>query len=87
MSTNLQKLNKNELLKIIGKMKKTELINIINIKQNGGSNAIRTPLEFNSKLLEDEKNNNIYVMSNNNIYNDTYNELNKNKNKIKNIKI
>jgi hypothetical protein len=39
MSNNLQKLNKKELLKIIGKMKKTELINIINIKQNGGSNS------------------------------------------------
>ena len=54
-------------------------------KQNGGSNsikaetknAIRTPLQFNSKLLENEQNNNIHVMSNNKIYNNTYNELNK----------
>jgi len=72
MSTNLQKLNKKELLEIIGKMKKTELINIINIKQNGGSNkrensnlvktktsnAIRTLLPFNPELLESKQNNN-----------------------------
>jgi hypothetical protein len=98
MSNNLQKLNKKELLQIIGKMKKTELINIINIKQNGGSNsvktetinsvkietkhAIRTPLQFDLKLVENSQNNNIHVMSNNKIYNKTYNELNKNKNKI-----
>ncbi len=87
MSNNLQKLNKKELLEIIGKMKKTELINIINIKQNGGSNsvktetknAIRTPLQFNKLLENEQNNNNIHVMSNNKIYNDTYNELNKNK--------
>ena len=83
MGINLKKLNKNELLEIIAKMKKTELINIINIKQTGGLNVIRTPLVFNSKLLESEKNNNIHVMSNNKIYNSTYNELNKNKNKNK----
>lgn len=83
MSNKLQKLNKKELLEIIGKMKKTELIDIINIKQNGGSNAIRTPLQFDSKLVENNQNNNIHVMSNNKIYNKTYNELNnKNKNKI-----
>jgi len=91
MSTNLQKLNKKELLEIIGKMKKTELINIINIKQNGGSNkrensnlvksetnnAIRTPLPFNPELLKQNNNNNSKVMKNNSIYNSTYNELNK----------
>jgi hypothetical protein len=49
MSTNLQKLNKKELLEIIGKMKKIELINIINVKQNGGSNSVETEIKNSVK--------------------------------------
>ena len=48
-STNLQKLNKKELLEIIGKMKKIELINIINVKQNGGSNSVKTEIKNSVK--------------------------------------
>jgi len=127
MSINLQKLNKKELLEIVGKMKKQELINIINIKQNGGTkntqtispiemnvnylsentntntkknsnemkvnhyfskennknknyNAIITPLIFDPRLIKNE--NKVSVMSNNEIYNNIYNDRNK---KNKNI--
>jgi hypothetical protein len=91
MNTKLERLNKKELLEIIGKMKKTDLINIINYQQKGGSqiikieteNAIRTPLEFDPTLKIDNIKN--YAMSNNSLYNKTYNEINKNnKNKNKN---
>jgi hypothetical protein len=88
MNTKLDRLNKKELLEIIGKMKKTELINIINFQQKGGSNfvkketdnAIRTPLEFDQNLIINNINKN-NVMSNDSLYNKTYSELNKNNKK------
>lgn len=77
-NVNLQKLNKSELLKIIKKMKKDDLINIINNKIGGGdlsiiketNNAIRTPLE-SSKYSK--KNN---AMANDNLYNKLYTKKN-----------
>jgi len=77
---NLKDLNKKELLSIIAKFKKDELINIINkysLKQKGGSegeilketkNAIRKSIVFNqSKFYESDNSNN--SMNNNSIYN------------------
>jgi hypothetical protein len=65
---NIDKLNKSELLKIIGRMKKKELINIINNKIGGGDmliiketkNAIRS--NFPHKNI---KNNNSIKNKNN----------------------
>jgi len=80
---NLNNLNKTELLSIIAKFKKDELINIINkysVKQKGGynepiiketKNAIRKAIVFNqSKLYESENSTN--SMNNNSIYNNAY---------------
>jgi hypothetical protein len=62
---NIDKLNKSELLKIIGKMKKKELINIINNKIGGGDmliiketkNAIRSNFPYKNNNLIKNKNN------------------------------
>jgi hypothetical protein len=79
MNSKLQKLNKKELLEIIGQLNKKQLINIINteyILQNGGSNSFkiekknstRTPLEYNISVNKNN-NNDVNVLRNNRIYN------------------
>lgn len=81
----LKNLTKKELLSMISKMKKDELINIIyknsmKLKQRGGEggqiiketkNAVRKSIVFNqSKLYESVNNDNKYKsMNNNSIYN------------------
>lgn len=90
MNTKLSKLNKKELLKIISKMKKNDLINIINNKIGGGDNniiketknAVRRSFSINDSI----NNNNLkkpYI--NNSMANDPqYNTIyKKNNNKIK----
>ncbi len=78
----LKNLNKKELLSIIEKMKKDELINIINnysikLKQRGGEggeiiketkNSVRKSIVFNQAKLY-ESNNTNDSMNNNGIYN------------------
>lgn len=80
----LEKLTKTELLNIIGKMKKKEIIDIINNKIGGSNNSniiketphsIRKKIIFDSKKLEDT---NIHVFRNNSQYNNMYIEPNKN---------
>ena len=46
MNKSLEKLNKQQLLSIISKMKKVDLINVINQQVGGGNNAIRTEMEM-----------------------------------------
>jgi len=80
-TTNLEHLTKNELLNIIGKMKKIDLINIINSKTGGGTNSVRTPITFKkntNKPLNTMSNNKKY----NNMYisNEEYSKLTKNSN-------
>ena len=80
----LKKLTKKELLSMIAKMKKDELINIIHknsfkLKQRGGTeggeiiketkNAVRKSIVFNQSKLYELNNNNIIPMNNNGIYN------------------
>jgi hypothetical protein len=62
MKNNLKQLTKTELLKIISKMKKNDLIQMI----GGSDNATRTAIIYNK-----EKNNKkeIIAMANNSIYN------------------
>ena len=83
---NIDKLNKSELLKIIGRMKKKELINIINNKIGGGDmliiketkNAIRSNFPHkNNNLIKNNKNNNLIKNNKNN--NLIKNNENKNK--------
>lgn len=73
MNSELEKLNKNELLNIISKMKKKELIEIINNKNGGNNNetdnAIRIPIIFKKEKIKENNNN---VMANNSIYNKIY---------------
>ena len=76
----LNKLNKTQLLNIIKKMKKEELIHIIENKIGGGdikiiqetNNSIRKPLEYN-KYKNDKKNNSI---SDDVLYNKIYTKNN-----------
>ena len=51
MNKSLEKLNKQQLLSIISKMKKVDLINVINQQGGGGNNAIRTEIKFNLNIL------------------------------------
>lgn len=76
MNSNLKNLTKDELLNIINKMKKNDLIKIIESKIGGGDeqiikqseNAIRKSIVFNKNKLKDlNKNNN--VMANDPLYN------------------
>lgn len=76
MNNNLKNLTKNELLTIINKMKKNDLIKIIESKIGGGDEqiikqsetAIRKSIVFNKNKLKDlNKNNN--VMANDPLYN------------------
>jgi hypothetical protein len=76
MNSNLKNLTKNELLSIINKMKKNDLIKIIESKIGGGDEqiikqsktAIRKSIVFNkNKLNKLNKNNN--VMANDPLYN------------------
>ena len=69
MDNNLKKMNKNQLLKIISKLKKDDLINIINTKFVGGGNndIIRTPIVYNIKKVN--KNNKNNAMANDPLYN------------------
>ena len=69
MNKSLEKLNKQQLLSIISKMKKVDLINVINQQVGGGNNAIRTEIKFNLNKLRYKKNGNV-AMLNNSIYED-----------------
>jgi hypothetical protein len=79
MDTNLNNLTKKELLNVISKMKKKDLIEIISLKIGGFETkyAIREPIEFNENKVKAKDNN---VMADNNIYNKIY-ENKKNNNK------
>lgn len=63
-------LTKKELLNIISKMKKKELVEIVNNKYGGNENSpvVKTPINFKSKI--NKKNNSI--MKNNEQYNKMY---------------
>jgi hypothetical protein len=65
-------MKKEDLLKIIGKMKKNDLLNIIVNKVGGNGlenskNAIRKYIVFDEKKLQNNKHN-YNVMANDNIY-------------------
>lgn len=66
---NLKKLKKKELLNIINKLTKEELIKIIETKIGGGSNSIRTPIIFNKNKVNKES---IVAMANDSLYNEIY---------------
>jgi hypothetical protein len=75
LNQNLNSFTKNQLLSIIGNMKKKDLIDIINNKIVGSSNENESikinPIPFNKKLykeLKDNKGNPPYSMQNNNLY-------------------
>lgn len=82
MNNQLNKLNKEQLLNIISKMKKQDLIEIINNKTGGSNekiisetkNAIRKEIHFDSLKINNNENN---VMANNNLYNKIYKVNNK----------
>jgi hypothetical protein len=82
MNNNLDKLSKSDLLTIIGKMKKTELVKIINNKIGGADevviketqNAIRKSIVFNKSKLNKNVNN---AMANDKIYNKVIENNNK----------
>jgi RIO-like serine/threonine protein kinase len=73
---NLQKLNKSQLLQIINKMKKEDLIQIIENKIGGGDekiiaetrNAIRKEIKFDESKLHKSNDNKYNSMKNNNKY-------------------
>jgi hypothetical protein len=76
---NLNKLNKNELLIIIGNMKKDQLIKFIKNKfggENNDSNIIKEEIKFNNTKASKKIN---YAMPDNKIYRslDIIEELNK----------
>jgi len=82
MNSNLNKLTKKELLNIVSKMKKEDLVHIIENKIGGGNetiikqtnNAIRKTISFNknkaNKISEE------IAMANNKLYNEVYEEDN-----------
>ena len=82
MNNNLNYMKKSELLTIISKMKKQELIQIINNKIGGGNelviketkNAVRKELVFDKS--KEHKNNNVNVMANDPKYNKIYEKNN-----------
>ena len=67
MNNNLHKLKKTDLLNIISKMKKKELIQIIETKV-GGSDAIRSAIIYNKNKLKQNQNQTI-AMANDTLYN------------------
>jgi hypothetical protein len=77
MNNNLKKLNKEQLLNIISKMKKSDLIEVINNKIGGGNstvlketnNAIRKAIVFNESKIKKTQNN---TMENDTLYNKIY---------------
>ena len=81
MEKYLNKMTKKELLKIISKMKKAELVTVIanNSNKVGGSNeiiiketknAVRTPITYDQRRNNKKNHNN--AMANNNLYNKMY---------------
>jgi hypothetical protein len=69
MNTDLYKLKKKELLNILSKFKKNEIIEIINNKIGGNLNSNeveRTPIQFNKNKLKKNINN---AMANDRLYN------------------
>jgi hypothetical protein len=67
----MNNLTKKELLTIISKMKKQELLDIIQIKYGGDNLVSRTPIKF--KQINNNKNKNKNnVMGNDNKYNNMY---------------
>ena len=86
MNSNLQKLNKSELLGIIKKMKKDDLIQIIENKIGGGNsniiketnNAIRRSIKVNSNKLKSINFDNINsnTLGDDLIYNKMYYKVN-----------
>jgi hypothetical protein len=67
---------KKELLSIISKMKKNELLEIVQNKYGGYNSIIKTPIHFKEKNNKNKnKNKNpdtSYIMKNNNAYNKIY---------------
>ena len=86
MNSNLQKLTKDELLKIIKKMKKDDLVQIIENKIGGGNsniiketnNAIRRSIKINSSKLKNInfENINSNTLGDDTIYNKMYYKVN-----------
>jgi hypothetical protein len=65
----MNNLTKKELLTIISKMKKQELLDIIQIKYGGDNLVSRTPIKFKQINKNKNKSN---VMGNNSQYNNMY---------------
>ena len=86
MDNKLKKLNKEQLLNIIGKMNKNELIEVINNKIGGENskiiketnNAIRKTIVFNESKLQEQQEN---AMANDPLYNKMYETKNNKNNK------
>jgi DNA replication protein DnaD len=85
MNNQLNYMKKSELLSIISKMKKQELVEIINNKIGGSNehviketkNAVRKELVFNkNKESNDKEKNNVNVMANDPKYNKIYEKNN-----------
>lgn len=86
MNSNLQKLTKDELLKIIKKMKKDDLVQIIENKIGGGNsniiketnNAIRRSIKINNSKLKNInfENINSNTLGDDTIYNKMYYKVN-----------
>ncbi len=84
MNTQLNKLKKTELLNIISKMSKKDLINIINIKYGGNDGTSKINIEYNPSINNKK---NINPMSNNDTYERIYeNNTTKNNKNNKNNK-
>ena len=71
MNNKLKLLSKKELIEIISKMKKEELIKIIESKKGGGSDATREPIILDKKKSKN-LNHNIAAMNNDELYNNIY---------------
>lgn len=87
MDSTLTKLNKNQLLNIISKMKKKDLVYIINNKIGGENdekiiketkNAIRKEIIFNKSKVKNQNENENNSMANNTLYNKIYENKNNN---------
>jgi hypothetical protein len=71
MNNKLKLLSKKELIEIISKMKKEELIKIIEGKK-GGSDVTREPIIFDIKKKESKNITNNIAMQNDKLYNNIY---------------
>jgi len=68
----MNNLTKKELLTIISKMKKQELLDILQIKYGGDNLVSRTPIEFKELNNKKKNNSNNNIMRNDKKYNEMY---------------